>query len=356
MAFREMMSTDLIQLTKYAHGAGCGCKISPSVLKEILTGQNDMSAFKDLLVGNSESDDAAVLDLKNGTALISTTDFFMPIVDDAFDFGAIAAANALSDVYAMGGRPVMAIAILGWPIEKLPASLASQVLAGARSICEEAGIPLAGGHTIDAKEPFFGLSVNGLIQTSQIKRNCGAQAGDRIYLTKPLGSGIITTAARRNLDTAQALSLAVEEMKKLNVVGVELGKLEGVHAMTDVTGFGLLGHLFEMTGNQQVSAHIQYQSIPRLEGVQTFLDKFVYPDMTTKTYAWLSPSVSELSGEQLLLLCDPQTSGGLLIAASPDVSEVVERVLIENKCYHQSIGYFDEFDGKAIFVKDSSHE
>jgi selenide, water dikinase len=350
-----IMSTESIRLTQFAHGAGCGCKISPSSLKEILQGQDDMSAFKDLLIGNSESDDAAVLDLHNGTALISTTDFFMPIVDDAFDFGAIAAANSLSDVYAMGGKPVMAIAILGWPIEKLPAALASKVLEGARSICEQAGIPLAGGHTIDAKEPFFGLAVNGLVQTDQIKRNIGAQAGDKIYLTKPIGSGIITTAARRDLDTEHALELAIQQMKKLNVVGAKLSKFEGVHAITDVSGFGLLGHLYEMTGNQNVSAYIHYHMIPRLNGVQKYLDLFIYPDMTTKTYSWLSDKVSDLSGEQLLLLCDPQTSGGLLIAVSPVDSEAVEQILVENKCYHQSIGYFDEFDGKAIFVKDSNH-
>jgi len=346
------MSTESIRLTQFAHGAGCGCKISPSDLKEILLHQRDTSAYPELLVGNSENDDAAVLDLKNGTSLISTTDFFMPIVDDAFDFGAIAAANALSDVYAMGGKPVMCIAILGWPIEQLPASLAGLVLNGARSICKKAGIPLAGGHTIDAKEPFFGLSVNGLIDTAEIKRNTGAQLGDLIYLTKPIGSGIITTAARRVLDQDDDLKNAVDVMQALNVVGAKLAPFAGVHAITDVTGFGLLGHLFEMLGNQDLSAHIRYSKVPRLRGVEKYLEKFIYPDMTTKTYAWISEHTSELSGEQLLLLCDPQTSGGLLLAVNPNDSAKVEKLLTENNCYSKSIGYFGEYQGKAIFVED----
>jgi selenide,water dikinase len=346
------MSSESIRLTQFAHGAGCGCKISPSVLKEILLNQRDNSAYPDLLVGNAANDDAAVLDLKNGTSLISTTDFFMPIVDDAFDFGAIAAANALSDVYAMGGKPVMSIAILGWPIEQLPASLASSVLDGARSICEKAGIPLAGGHTIDAKEPFFGLSVNGLVNTSNIKRNSGAQPGDLIYLTKPIGSGIITTAARRLLDQDNDLKNAVNVMQALNVVGEHLALISGVHAMTDVTGFGLLGHLFEMIDNQDVSAHIRYSEVPRLRGVEKYIEKFIYPDMTTKTYAWISEHISELNGEQLLLLCDPQTSGGLLLAVNPKDAAKVEELLRENNCYSKPIGYFEKYQGKAIFVED----
>ena len=225
-----------IRLTQFAHGAGCGCKISPQVLETILAG-NKPDIFGNLLVGNKGNDDAAVLKLNEHEALISTTDFFTPIVDDAFVFGQTAAANALSDVYAMGGKPILALAILGWPIDKLPASLANQVLEGARFVCAEAGIPLAGGHSIDSPEPVFGLSVNGLVKIDNMKKNNTAKAGDLIFITKPLGTGILATAAKRDLLPEKAFSSFHAQLTKLNSIGTKLGESEFVTALTDVTGF-----------------------------------------------------------------------------------------------------------------------
>ncbi len=342
-----------IRLTQFAHGAGCGCKIAPSVLKEILQNHRNGTDFPDLLVGNAESDDAAVWDIGNGLAIISTTDFFMPIVDNPFDFGAIAAANAISDVYAMGGNPLMALAILGWPIDKLPASLAAEVMQGARSVCDQAGIPIAGGHTIDSPEPFFGLAVTGKAELENIRRNSTAKAGDLLYITKPLGVGIVSTAARRDLAEPQDMLEAVQWMKTLNRCGAELAGISGVHAMTDVTGFGLLGHLHEMTEGSHLSAYIHFSEVPRLSSVNNYLARFIYPDMTMKTFSWLKDFVSELTGDQLLLLCDPQTSGGLLIAVDPSEKEKVEEILNRFQCPSKPIGYLSERGLKSIFVLNS---
>lgn len=341
-----------IKLTQFAHGSGCGCKISPSILREMLQNHRSDQEFSNLLVGNAESDDAAVMDLGDGTALISTTDFFMPIVDDATDFGAIAATNALSDVYAMGGKPLMALAILGWPVDKLPASLASEVMQGARNACKLAGIPIAGGHTIDSPEPFFGLAVTGKVDIKNIKRNSTAKAGDLLYITKPLGLGIVSTAARRGLAEEDHLIEALNWMKQLNTLGAEISYLDGVHAMTDVTGFGLMGHLQEMCDGSTLSAEISFKDVPQLNHVKSYIDKFIYPDMTMKTFSWLKDSISELSGEQLLLLCDPQTSGGLLIAVDPSEKTRIETILQDNNCPAQSIGHLLERGLKTIFVKD----
>jgi len=235
-----------IKLTQYSHGAGCGCKISPKILDEILHSSFSMPDNKKLLVGNHSKDDAAVYDLDNGTALISTTDFFMPIVDDPFNFGRIASANAISDVYAMGGKPILAIAILGWPINKLSPLVARRVIEGSKSICKEAGIPLAGGHSIDSPEPIFGLAVNGLVDIKNLKQNNTAKAGDLWLLTKKIGVGILTTAEKKGILKEENKTLAAEQMMQLNKVGETIGRIPAVHAMTDVTGFGLLGHLIEM--------------------------------------------------------------------------------------------------------------
>jgi selenide,water dikinase len=239
-------NTNDIKLTQYSHGAGCGCKISPAVLDKILHSDIARTIDPDLLVGNDKRDDAAVLDLCNGTALISTTDFFMPIVDNAYDFGRIASANAISDVYAMGGKPVLAIAILGWPIDKLPPEVAQQVLEGSRAVCAEAGITLAGGHSIDCPEPVFGLSVNGMVKIEHLKQNATATDGCRLYLTKALGVGILSTAQKKGLLKPEDAAIALQSMTTLNKLGEVFGKLDYVKAMTDVTGFGLLGHLTEM--------------------------------------------------------------------------------------------------------------
>ncbi|MGH2563870.1 MAG: selenide, water dikinase SelD, partial [Ginsengibacter sp.] len=251
-----------IRLTQYSHGAGCGCKISPWVLDKILQSNLALPDNKNLIVGNHTKDDAAVYDLGNGTALIATTDFFMPIVDDPFNFGRIASANAISDVYAMGGKPVLSIAILGWPINKLSPEIAQNVIEGARSICLEAEISLAGGHSIDSPEPIFGLAVNGLISIENIKQNNKAKEGDLLFLTKPLGIGILTTAEKKGLLLPDHNNIAAKQMMQLNKIGELLGKIEGVHAMTDVTGFGLLGHLVEMSEGSNLSAEIFFYKVP----------------------------------------------------------------------------------------------
>lgn len=304
------------KLTQYSHGAGCGCKISPAVLDKILHSNNTMIPDARLLVGNDKRDDAAVLDLGNGTALISTTDFFMPIVDDAFDFGRIASANAISDVYAMGGKPVLAIAILGWPIDKLPPEVAQQVLEGARAVCAEAGITLAGGHSIDCPEPVFGLAVNGLVDIPHLKQNSSAEAGCRLYLTKALGVGILSTAQKRGLLREEDAAIALRSMTTLNKLGAVLGKLDYVKALTDVTGFGLLGHLSEMCSGSGLSATIAFDKVPVIASLPYYLEQGCFPGGTTRNWNSYGQHIGPLSEQQKYILADPQTSGGLLIAVS----------------------------------------
>lgn len=324
------MSTDQVFLTQYAHGAGCGCKIAPAVLEEILKTNEASQHFPSLLVGNTSKDDAAVYDLGNGTSLISTTDFFTPIVDDAFDFGKIAAANAISDVYAMGGTPLLAIAILGWPVETLPASLAQRVLDGARAICNEATIPLAGGHSIDSKEPFFGLAVNGMITTHQIKQNNTAKEGDVLLLTKPIGVGILSTAQKRKVLLPEHEGLAIKWMAQLNKAGSALASLNAVHAMTDVTGFGLLGHLIEMAEGSGLSAELNYSAIPVIEEAKTYLAQRIVPDATYRNWNSYSSKVAFETGVNVMeafnLLPDPQTNGGLLIAVDKNAVDKVKQI------------------------------
>lgn len=309
---------ETIKLTQYSKGAGCGCKIAPSVLQEILQTDDVFPTDPRLLVGHENNDDAAVLDMGDGKALISTTDFFMPVVDDPYLFGKIAATNALSDVYAMGGKPITALAILGWPIDKLPPLVAKSVIEGARFMCRMAGITLAGGHSIESQEPIFGLSVNGIAPIHSIKKNNTAQAGDLIFLTKPLGNGIITTAAKRELADDTDISTAISYMIDLNKIGYEFGKLSGIHAMTDVTGFGLAGHLIEMCEGAQLSAEINFQDVPVYPFLSKYLDQFIYPDMTTKNFSFYSSKLNSLDAKQLFTLFDPQTSGGLLVAVDPN--------------------------------------
>ncbi|MES2331591.1 MAG: selenide, water dikinase SelD [Bacteroidota bacterium] len=320
---------DTVKLTQFSHGAGCGCKIAPAVLDKILQRHSQVTDHKQLLVGNGSKDDAAVYDLGNGTALISTTDFFTPIVDDAFAFGKIASANAISDVYAMGGKPILAIAILGWPVEKLPAELAQQVLEGARQVCTEAGIPLAGGHSIDTPEPIFGLAVNGLVNIENLKQNNTAKQGDLLFLTKPLGVGILSTAQKREVLKDEHLALMLTQLSTLNKAGEALGKISGVHAMTDVTGFGLLGHLIEMAEGSELSAELVYNHIPILAAAKEYLPQRIVPDATYRNWNAYSNKVGFAPGvnvmEAFTILPDPQTNGGLLIAVAPEsVSEVQE--------------------------------
>ena len=306
-----------VKLTQFSHGSGCGCKVAPSVLEEILKGTGVSFISPNLLVGNETKDDAAVYNMGNGTALISTVDFFTPIVNDPFSYGKIAAANALSDVYAMGGKPFMAIAILGFPVEKLGAEIAQQIISGAKAICAEAGVSLAGGHTIDSPEPFFGLSVNGFVEIKNLKKNSTAQVGDVLYLTKPLGTGVLSTALKRGLLTDEEIKPAINYMCSLNTLGEELGKCDFVRALTDVTGFGLIGHLIEMCAGADVSAEIEYTRVPLMDGVKELTTKFIYADNTMRNWKSYEGKVQGISGESLLTLCDPQTSGGLLIAIDP---------------------------------------
>jgi selenide,water dikinase len=303
-----------IKLTQYSHGYGCGCKIAPSVLAEILDGNKSGNSFAGLIVGNDSQDDAAVMDLGNGKGLISTTDFFMPIVDDPYDFGRIAATNAISDIYAMGGTPVLAVAILGWPIDKLPADIAGKVLAGGRAVCQAAGIPLAGGHSIDSPEPIFGLAVNGLIDLVNLKQNNTAKEGDYLYLTKPLGAGIITTAAKKGIVKSEDLEVAVGLMTTLNTIGQQLGEIPQVHALTDVTGFGLFGHLIEMAEGSDLSAVINPDTLPVIPGIETYLQQYAVPAITYRNWNSYGHKIEEPDADLLHIGCDPQTSGGLLIA------------------------------------------
>ncbi len=323
-----------IRLTQYSHGAGCGCKIAPSVLQEILKTDVPQPFNGKLLVGNSSNDDAAAYDLGNGTALISTTDFFMPIVDDPYDFGRIAAANAISDVYAMGGRPIMAIAILGWPVKKLPAAVAARVLEGGRAVCNEVGIPLAGGHSIDTPEPIFGLAVSGLCDITHLKRNNTAQEGDLLFLTKPLGVGILSTAQKRGLLKPEHLEVLLKQLTQINKTGEALGKIAGVTALTDVTGFGLGGHLVEMAEGSGLTAELYYSQIKLIEGVKEYLALNTIPDGTFRNWSSYGSKINFEPGvngmEAFNLLPDAQTNGGLLIAVNPASAREVVDLLNQN--------------------------
>jgi selenide, water dikinase len=329
---------DPIKLTQYSHGAGCGCKISPGVLTNILHGKVASIADSMLLVGNESRDDAAVYDLGNGTAIISTTDFFMPIVDDPFTFGQIAATNAISDVYAMGGKPLMAIAILGWPIEKLAPEVASVVLDGARETCREAGIVLAGGHSIDSPEPIFGLAVTGQVAISKLKRNDTARAGCKLYLTKPLGVGILTTAQKQGKLRDEHSQIAPSAMVRLNSIGEELGSIPGVAALTDVTGFGLLGHLTEMCEGSNLSSIIEFDKIPSFPEVQEYITLKCIPGGTYRNWDSYGQGVRLKNDSWKIILCDPQTSGGLLIAVEPAASDEVEELLRTNGMQAHAFG------------------
>jgi len=313
-----------VRLTQYSHGSGCGCKISPMVLEEILSEKQHEMRDINLLVGNDTKDDAAVYKLDEKTAIISTTDFFMPIVDDPFDFGAIAATNAISDIYAMGGTPIMAISILGWPIDKLPASVAKEVINGARSICKKASISLAGGHSIDAPEPIFGLAVTGKANPRTIKRNNKARIGSQLYLTKPLGIGILTTAQKKGILKEDDLSLAKNLMLTLNDLGSDLGKIDAVSALTDVTGFGLLGHLIEICEGSAVSAIVEVDKVPIIPSVQSYLKEKCIPGGTNRNYESYGNKIASISDNQKHILCDPQTSGGLLVAVDKAKTSEIE--------------------------------
>ena len=347
-----------IKLTQYSHGAGCGCKISPKILDEILHSNFSMPDNDRLIVGNHSKDDAAVYDLRNGTALISTTDFFMPIVDDPFNFGRIASANAISDVYAMGGSPIMAIAILGWPINVIPPKVATKVIEGSKSICLEAGIPLAGGHSIDSPEPIFGLAVNGLVDIKHLKQNNTAQGGDLLLLTKPIGVGILTTAEKKGILKEEHKMLAANQMMRLNKVGALLSKIDGLHAMTDVTGFGLLGHLIEMAEGSGLSAMVDFNQVPLISNeLPDYVQQGSVPGGTNRNWDSYGHKVhfneDASSGLYKNILADPQTSGGLLISVAEKSYDEVVEVLSANglEDFAKPIGQITEKASYAVSVQ-----
>lgn len=336
------MSEHAIRLTQYSHGAGCGCKISPKVLETILHSEQAKFVDPNLLVGNETRDDAAVYDLGNGTCIISTTDFFMPVVDNPFDFGRIAATNAISDIYAMGGKPVMAIAILGWPVNTLAPEIAREVIEGGRAACQLAGISLAGGHSIDAPEPIFGLAVTGVVPTERVKKNSTAEAGCKLFLTKPLGIGVLTTAEKKSLLRDEHKGLAAEVMCRMNKAGADFARVEGVKAMTDVTGFGLLGHLSEVCQGAGVQAEIWYQEVPKLPGVEAYIAEGAVPGGSARNFASYGHLMGDMPEAWRNLLCDPQTSGGLLLAVTPQAEAEVAAIVAEHGITLAAIGELKE--------------
>lgn len=344
----HQFSMQPIKLTQYSHGAGCGCKISPKVLDSILKSDISRPAFSQLLVGNESKDDAAVLDMGNGQAIISTTDFFMPIVDDAFDFGRIASANAISDVYAMGGEPVMAIAILGFPIDRLPPEVAQQILEGSRAVCAEAGIPLAGGHSIDSPEPIFGLAVTGRVAVENLKQNSTATAGCKLYLTKPLGVGILTTAQKKGLLKPEHAAIAPAQMVQLNKLGSELGNLPYVKALTDVTGFGLLGHLTEMCEGSNLQAVVDFAKVPKLAMLDEYIEQKCIPGGTHRNWDSYGHKIGSITDYQKYILADPQTSGGLLIAVDATYEEEFIKWMHKNKVNLETFGSLEIAEGNKI--------
>jgi selenide,water dikinase len=341
-----------IKLTQYSHGAGCGCKIAPHVLEEILKTDLISTSNDKLIVGNSTKDDAAVYDIGNDQGLISTTDFFMPIVDDAEDFGKIASANAISDVYAMGGKPLMAVAILGWPINKLSTELAKKVIDGARKICAEANIPLAGGHSIDSPEPIFGLAVTGIIDLKNLKQNNTAKEGDLIYVTKKIGVGILTTAEKKGMLREDHVGIAAKQMMILNSSGEKFGKLDYVTAMTDVTGFGLLGHLIEMAEGANLTVELDYAEVPMINDLGFYISQMCVPDNSFRNWSGYDPKVSGITGDSLLTLCDPQTNGGLLVTIRPEFKNDFENLMRAEGLneFTQPIGIMKAKEEKVINI------
>lgn len=315
------------RLTSLAHGGGCGCKIAPGVLAQLI-GKSTLPAqlFPDLLVGTETADDAAVYRINDSQAIVATTDFFMPIVDDPRDFGRIAATNAISDVYAMGATPIMALAIVGMPINVLPHATIAEILDGGASICREAGIPLAGGHSIDSVEPIYGLVALGIVNPAQLKRNADARAGDVLILGKPLGVGVLSAALKKNALSAQGYAAMIANTTQLNHVGPALATIEGVHAMTDVTGFGLLGHTLEMARGAQLAAHIQRSALPFIDGVRELAAQGMVTGASGRNWNSYGADVqlaSDVDAVERALLTDPQTSGGLLVACAPEAAATV---------------------------------
>lgn len=339
-----------VKLTSLTKGGGCGCKLPPSSLEDILQGQKVTNEFG-LVVGNSSGDDCAAWDLGNGEYLLSTVDFFTPIVDDPFDFGRIAAANSISDVYSMGGRPVVATAILGWPVDKLEPTIASKIIEGARAICEEAGIAIGGGHSIENPEPIFGLSVNGIVEENRLKKNQGMEEGDLIVITKKIGTGMLSTALKREGLPSDIYQPFLSSITELNKIGRDLSFFEQVHAMTDITGFGILGHLLEMIGESKLSVELNYGNVALLDGVKELAARFVYADNTMRNWKSYGEKVEGISGESMLTLCDPQTNGGIMFAVQEDRFVDVRELLDQKGQFYSVIGKVVKQANKEIVVK-----
>ncbi len=355
----EVVSTEPIRLTQFAHGGGCGCKIAPNVLEQILARTSSVLAPKELLVGIETSDDAAVYQLNDDQALVATTDFFMPIVDDPFDFGCIAATNALSDVYAMGGVPLLALAVVGMPVNKLPLATIKRILEGGESVCSKARIPIAGGHTIDSVEPIYGLVAIGLVHPDNLKRNSGARPGDKLVLGKALGVGFFSAALKKGLLSAHDYAAMIASTTQLNTPGRALGCLAGVHAMTDVTGFGLLGHLVEICKASSVSAVIDYAALPVLPNALEYATNGCVTGASGRNWASYGEHVNlqkkDLGELERALLTDPQTSGGLLISCAPEVvTEVLATFLQEGFDHATVIGEIAEGKPQVSVVRSKA--
>lgn len=337
------MNVPKIRLTSLSHGGGCGCKLAPSVLQQLLSGHSTANPYKQLLVGIETGDDAAVWQLDDGTCIISTTDFFMPMVDDPTDFGRIAATNAISDVYAMGGTPIMALAILGMPVDKMPAEMVRKILEGGAEVCAAAGIPVAGGHSIDCPEPVYGLAVTGICRKENVRRNADARPGDAIILTKPLGVGIYSAAIKKGALAAAAYAEMIATTTLLNRVGAELAKNSAVHAMTDVTGFGLLGHALEMARGSNATIELRLAEVPLLAKAAELARQGFVTGASGRNWSSYGGSVTlapDCQDWQRDILTDPQTSGGLLVACAPDqAGTIVQNIVAAGYPSARIVGY-----------------
>jgi selenide,water dikinase len=348
------MNAPVVRLTSLAHGGGCGCKLAPSVLRELMAGQPAVSPYANLLVGTETGDDAAVWKLDDGTCIIATTDFFMPMVDDPFDFGRIAATNAISDVYAMGGTPIMALAILGMPVDKIPPEMVRKILEGGRAICAEAGIPVAGGHSIDCPEPVYGLAVIGMCKEENIRRNSAARPGDALMLTKALGVGVYSSAVKKNLIDGAMYAEMVGSMTTLNKIGAKLATDSDVHAITDVTGFGLLGHALEMAQGSGATVTIEESRLPFLKEAADLVRKGCITGASHRNWASYGEHVALPEGcddWRRHMLTDPQTSGGLLVACKAErAEEIAAKIVSEGYPFARVIGRVGEGPARVVIV------
>ena len=348
------MNAPVVRLTSLAHGGGCGCKLAPSVLRELMAGQPAVSPYANLLVGTETGDDAAVYRLDDGTCIVATTDFFMPMVDDPFDFGRIAATNAISDVYAMGATPIMALAILGMPVDKIPADMVRKILEGGRASAAEAGIPVAGGHSIDCPEPVYGLAVIGTCKQENIRRNSAAKSGDALILTKALGVGVYSSAVKKNLLTSDMYAEMVDSMTTLNKIGAKLATDADVHAITDVTGFGLLGHSLEMAQGSGATITIDWANLPFLDSAAALTQQGCVTGASHRNWTSYGEHValpSNWPDWRRHLLTDPQTSGGLLVAcAQKRAAEIAARIVAEGYPFARVIGRVSEGPARVVIV------